>query len=61
MLDAILSREDGPIQASKVSDLIGCGMKRVNLLETEDRDRTSDYMIENWYILGFKGATAQFA
>ena len=36
-------------------------MKRVNLLETEDRDRTAGYMIEIWYILGFKGATGQFA
>ncbi len=36
-------------------------MKRVNLLETEDRDRTGDYMIEIWYLLGFKGATGRFA
>ena len=61
VLDAILSRENGPIPASTVSDLIGRGMKRVNLLETEDRDRTAGYMIEIWYILGFKGATGRFA
>lgn len=61
VLDAILSRQDGPIEAKSVSGLIGRGMKRVNLLETEDRDRTSDYMIEIWYILGFKGSTGQFA
>lgn len=61
VLDSILSRENGPIPAKMVSDLIRRGMKRVNLLETEDRDRTSDYMIEIWYILGFRGATGQFA
>jgi len=61
VLDSILSREDGPISASFVSDLIGRGMKRVSQLETEDRDRTSGYMVEIWYILGFKGATGRFA
>ena len=61
VLDSILSRENGPIPASMVSELIGRGMNRVTQLETEDRDRTSDYMIEIWYILGFKGATGHFA
>jgi hypothetical protein len=61
MLDAILSRENGPVPANMVSKLIRRGMKRVNQLETEDRDRTSDDMVEIWYILGFKGATGQFA
>lgn len=61
VLDTILSRKDGPVRAKSVSQLIRSGMKRVNLLETEDRDRTIDYMIEIWYILGFKGATGQFA
>jgi Domain of unknown function (DUF4844) len=61
LLDVILSRENGPVRANTVSDLIRRGMKRVDQLETEDRDRTSDYMIEIWYILGFKGATGQFA
>ena len=61
VLDAILSRENGPIPARTVSDLIGRGMKRVNQLETEDRDRTAGYMIEIWYILGYKGATGRFA
>ncbi len=36
-------------------------MKSVNLLETEDRDRTGGYMLEIWYLLGFKGATGRFA
>jgi len=36
-------------------------MREVDTLMTEDRDRTQDYMLEVWYILGFKGATGHFA
>jgi hypothetical protein len=61
VLDSILSRANGPIAAGEVSALIRQAMKRVNLLETEDRDRTSDYLLEIWYTLGFNGATGEFA
>lgn len=61
VLDSVLSRKNGAVRASEVSGLIRRAMKRVNRLETEDRDRTAGYMIEIWYILGFKGATGQFA
>ena len=61
VLDSILSRKDGPVSASLVSGLIGAGMKRVHLLETEDRERTGNYMVEIWYLLGFKGSTGRFA
>lgn len=61
VIDSILSRKDGPLSAETVSDAIGRGMKKVNQLETEDRDRTGDYMIEIWYLLGFKSATGRFA
>jgi hypothetical protein len=61
VIEAILSREDGPVAATTVSDLIGQGMRRVDQLETEDRDRTAGYMIEIWYLLGFKGTTGRFA
>jgi hypothetical protein len=60
VIGSLLSREDGPIAAKPVSELIGRGMKRVDQLETEDRDRTADYMIEIWYLLGFNGATGRF-
>jgi len=36
-------------------------MDTVRLLETEDRDRTAGYMLEVWWLLGFKGATGRFA
>ncbi|MBS0248469.1 MAG: DUF4844 domain-containing protein [Proteobacteria bacterium] len=60
-IDAILTHGDGPIGASFVSDLIKRCMQQVDLLETEDRDRTAEYMIEVWYLLGFKGTTGRFA
>ena len=61
VIDAILSRADGPVAAAIVSELIGQGMRRVDQLETEDRERTAGYMIEIWYLLGFKGSTGRFA
>jgi hypothetical protein len=61
VIDAVLAQPDGPVQAREVSRLIGKGMSRVSQLATEDRDRTGGYLIEVWYILGFKGATGQFA
>ncbi|MFZ2102306.1 MAG: DUF4844 domain-containing protein [Oricola sp.] len=61
VLELILSREDGPIPAEFVAELIGQAKKSVHMLETEDRDRTTGYLIEIWYLLGFKGATGRFA
>jgi hypothetical protein len=60
-IDAVLARPDGPIRAESVIDLIGQGMRAVDTLATEDRDRTQGYMLEVWYILGLKGATGRFA
>ncbi|MEP7006062.1 MAG: DUF4844 domain-containing protein [Sphingomonas bacterium] len=57
----ILAQHDASIDAKKVSALIGEGMQQVDQLATEDRDRTAGYMIEIWYILGFKGSTGRFA
>lgn len=59
--DAVLAQTDGPVQARDVSRLIGKGLSQVSQLATEDRDRTGDYLLEVWYILGFKGATGRFA
>ena len=61
VIDQILAAPNGPRTASDVSGQIGKAMKKVDYLETEDRDRTSGYLIEIWYILGFKGATGRFA
>jgi hypothetical protein len=61
VITSILAQHDAPIAATKVSALIGEGMRQVDQLATEDRDRTAGYMIEIWYILGFKGSTGRFA
>jgi hypothetical protein len=59
-IESLLSRDDGPVDAQTVSDVIGAGMEQVEMLDTEDRDRTVEYMLEIWYLLGFKGPTGQF-
>ena len=60
-VDSVLAHANGPIEAKAVSALIGRTMRRVDMLDTEDRDRAAGYMIEVWYLLGFKGATGRFA
>jgi len=61
VIDGILARSNGPLPARAVSDLIGEGMRKVTFLATEDRDRAREYMLEIWYLLGFKDATGRFA
>jgi hypothetical protein len=61
VIDAILVRSDQPVHATAVSKLIAKAMNDVDLLATEDRDRTAGYLLEIWYIAGFKGATGRFA
>lgn len=61
VLDAVLALSDGPIRAAVISGVISRSMREVDELATEDRDRTQGYMLEVWYILGFKGATGLFA
>jgi hypothetical protein len=61
MISGVLAHPDGAITAKEVSRLIAKVMRQVDLLDTEDRDRAGDYMIEVWYILGFRGATGHFA
>jgi len=61
VIDAVLAQPDGPLAARTLSSLIGKAMRQVFWLATEDRDRTAEYLLEIWYILGFKLATGQFA
>ena len=61
VIDAVLAQPDGPIAGRTVSDLIRKAIWRTFWLATDDRDRTGDYLLEIWYILGFKLATGQFA
>ena len=61
VIAAVLAEPDGPLTAKTVSDRIGKEMRPIKLLATEDRERTLGYMVEIWYLLGFKGATGRFA
>ena len=61
VIDAVLAQPDGPLAGRTVSRLIGKAMRHVSWLATADRDRTVEYLLEIWYILGFKLATGQFA
>lgn len=61
VIDAIVIHSDQPVRATTVSRFISKAMKDVDLLATEDRDRTAGYLLEIWYIAGFKGATGRFA
>ncbi|MDO9249295.1 MAG: hypothetical protein Q7U11_22770 [Phenylobacterium sp.] len=61
MLDGVLAKPNGPLEAEAVIPLVGTAMRKVGRLETEDRDRAADYVVEAWYLLGFKGATGRFA
>jgi hypothetical protein len=61
VIDAVLTKFNGPLHAEVLIALIGKGMREVNTLATEDRDRTQGYLLEIWYIPGFKGPTGLFA
>jgi|ERR1700730_11451783 hypothetical protein len=61
VIDTVLTQSDEPIHAKAISALVGKNMRDVETLATEDRDRTQGYMLEVWYILGFKGPTGRFA
>jgi hypothetical protein len=58
---AVLANAHGSVDAPTVAALFSKAMREVNRLDTEDRDRTQGYLVEVWYILGFKGATGRFA
>lgn len=60
-IDAVLAHSDGPIRAKDVAALLSNGLSDLALLATEDRDRAQGYLIEIWYLLGFKDATGRFA
>jgi hypothetical protein len=61
VIDRALAQSDGSVRAGAISSLIGKAMRDVDMLATEDRDRTQGYLLEIWYILGFKGSTGRFA
>lgn len=61
VIETILARQNGTLPAGAVSKLIDRQMRTVRLLATEDRERTQDYMLEIWYLIGFRSPTGLFA
>jgi hypothetical protein len=61
VIDAILAQASESLRAEVLIALIEKAMREVATLATEDRDRTQGYLLEIWYILGFKGPTGLFA
>jgi len=57
----IISSGTNTIRTATISALIAEAMRAVRALPTEDRDRTAGYLLEIWYIVGFRGATGRFA
>ncbi len=60
-IDSVLAEADGPISAQSVSAKMKASIDRLRLFATDDRERATGYLIEVWYILGFKGPTGRFA
>lgn len=60
VIDAILQSSDREIRSEVVSGLFSGVAEKTFLLETEDRDRAGGYLLEIWYVLGFKGASGNF-
>lgn len=56
-IDLILSQPTKAVPADLVVERFAKVMDSVDLLPTEDRERTWDYLLEIWYILGFHGNT----
>ena len=61
VIDAVLDEPGRTVKAQAASAAIGKGLRTLDPLPTEDRDRAQGYMLEIWYILGFKGPTGRFA
>lgn len=61
VIDEIVSRPDGPLPARIVIEKMKVRTAKTRHLATEDRDRTQQYMVEIWYLLGFRGSTGMFA
>ncbi len=61
VIDRIGAEPANAVSARVVSGFMREALGKVYFLATEDRERTAGYLLEIWYILGFKGATGLFA
>ena len=60
VLDDILAEPDGPLEASDVAGRLGLAIGAASKRPHADQERLHGYLIEIWYILGYRSATGYF-
>ena len=60
VLDDILAEPDGPLEASDVAGRLGLAIGAASKRPAADQARLHGYLIEIWYILGYRSATGYF-
>lgn len=60
VLDDILAEPDGPLEASDVAGRLGLAIGAASKRPAADQVRLHGYLIEIWYVLGYRSATGYF-
>lgn len=60
VIDDILNEQDGPLEASDVAGRLGLAIGSASKRPHADQERLHGYLIEIWYILGYRSATGYF-
>lgn len=60
VIDDILAEDDGPLEASDVAGRIGLAMGVASKRPAADQARLHGYLVEIWWILGYRSATGYF-
>lgn len=60
VIDDILAEDDGLLEASDVAGRIGLAIGAASKRPHADQTRLHGYLIEIWYILGYRSATGYF-
>lgn len=60
VIDDILAEDDGPLEASDVAGRIGLAIGAASKRPHADQTRLHGYLIEIWWILGYRSATGYF-
>ena len=60
VIDDILAEDDGPLEASDVAGRIGLAVGVASKRPAADQARLHGYLVEIWWILGYRSATGYF-
>ena len=60
LLDDILAEPDGPVEASDLAGRLGLAVAAVSTRTEADARRAHGYMLEIWWIFGFRSAAGYF-